>query len=245
MRCSTRPQGPACGSGIPSVSMGSRRLMEGSWSPRTAGPASPTRGAGQRRNVRAEDRQRRRGATPWRARSAMESCPDARAGTADPGGTFHEPVSGVSHPVEVTLRSPGHALAPHHRRSPLDALRRERPGGARHIAPLASGRHRWPPHVRSISASDQASASRPSTRSYRGSGRPAACLHRNRARAGLPASVAAQILTTLDSTDRARWRICARRPPPPRARTDRVDAAGHRQPRVQLRRGHGRRRIAR
>ena len=32
---------------------------------------------------------------------------DPRAGAAPPGREFHQPVSGVSHPVEVTLRSPG------------------------------------------------------------------------------------------------------------------------------------------
>ena len=66
------------------------------------------RGAGQRRNVGAEDRQRRRGVRLRPRAGTHHRADDARAGAA-PARRQLPPrrCPGVSHPVEMTVRSPG------------------------------------------------------------------------------------------------------------------------------------------
>ena len=113
-------------------------------------------------------------------------------------GTFHEPVSGVSHPVEVTLRSPGQPS----RRITGDLLWTH--FGASGPAPLDISRH-W--HRAAIDRRPMAVdlSFRPGERFEavdaqliaEAAARPRASIATVLA-AGLPASVAAQILTTLD-----------------------------------------------
>ncbi len=177
----------------------SRRLMEALWSPRTTGHCEPDAWCWPAAECPCRRQAATARATPWRARSATESYPATPAlAPLILEGTFHEPVSGVSHPVEVTLRSPGQPS----RRITGDLLWTH--FGASGPAPLDISRH-W--HRAAIDRRPMAVdlSFRPGERFEavdaqliaEAAARPRASIATVLA-AGLPASVAAQILTTLD-----------------------------------------------
>ena len=159
-------------------------------------------------------------------------------------GSFHARLSGVAHEVEMAVRADGPRDRAARGLAALDALRRERPGGARRLARLAA---RTPRRTRAGGRGEP--AARPRLRGRRGGARAALGGEPAPQRGARPLALAARGRGGGGGPrggprrDDARP-AAPRRAPRARAPARRPRPAGGGQPRLRLRGGDGGRRAA-